>query len=91
MRVSWAHVADEDDSPHTRVTRHMVIDPVVGWPYAVAALERLNVWTVMALRLGTLALLQECVAAMALRGARKELVVRARELVDALDRMPWDA
>ena len=62
----------------------------VSWPLAVATLERLNNWAVLALRLGTLALLQECTRAMSQPNASPQLVVRARELVEALAHMPWE-
>lgn len=78
-----------DDDEHGRHTRHFVPDAVVGWTFAVAALERLSPWAVFALRLGTLALLQECVHAMARTAAKKDLVARARELVAVLEQLPW--
>ena len=68
------------------------LDPreiAVSWALAVATLERINGWAVLALRLGTLALLQECVHAMAQPHAKPELVQRAKELVDALGQLPW--
>lgn len=45
----------------------------------------------LALRLGTLALIQECVRELAQPRARAELVARLRELVDALAHMPFDS
>ncbi len=65
-------------------------DAAIGWPYAIAALERLNSWAVLALRLGTLALLQECTRAMGQSRARRSLVARAKELVQALELLPWE-
>jgi len=82
-----------DQSPPTvneRMTREMSPDQVLGWPYVIAALERIGSWSVLALRLGTLALLQECTRAMAQKDAKPDLVRRARELVDALALMPWE-
>lgn len=79
-----------DDDAHGRNTRHFAPDAGVGWPYAIASLERLNTWAVMALRLGILALLQECVRAMAQPTAKRTLITRAQELLQALERLPWD-
>lgn len=56
----------------------------------MASLERINTWATLALRLGTLALINECVREMALPGARADLVVKMRELVEALAHMPWE-
>lgn len=61
------------------------------WPIVFASLEQLSSWGVLALRLGTLALIQECVRALAQPNARADLVARLRELVDALARMPFDS
>jgi hypothetical protein len=60
------------------------------WPIVIASLEQLAEWSVLALRLGTLALIQECVHDLAQREARAEVVVRLRSLVDALALMPFD-
>ena len=76
-------MVDDDDDPKIRLTK--VLHQDGGWPIAVAALERVNTWAVLAVRLGALALLQECTRAMAQPSAPKRLVVRAREIVDALD------
>jgi hypothetical protein len=81
------HVADDVHKQHTRMFSP---DPAIGWPFAVAALERLNPWAVLALRLGTLALLQECARAMAQSRARRSLLVRAKELVQVLEVLPWE-
>ncbi len=81
---------DEQERRSRQLTRQLTPQEVGGWPYAVDALERLNDWAVFALRLGLLALLQECVQAMAQPHARPALVVKARELVEALARIPWD-
>jgi hypothetical protein len=61
-----------------------------SWPLALAALERIGSWANYALRLGTLALLQECVRAMAEQRASPQLIDRAQELLDALRHMSWD-
>jgi hypothetical protein len=62
-----------------------------SWPIAVASLEQLADWATLALRLGTLALIQECVRELAQRDARADLIVRLRELVEALAHMPFEA
>jgi hypothetical protein len=87
-----------DDAPkhHPHVeTRHTVrLDPSdlkPSWPVAVASLEQLSSWAVFALRLGTLALIQECVRELSQRDARGEVVDRLRELVEALAHMPFDS
>ena len=61
-----------------------------SWPIAIASLERIADWPVLALRLGTLALVQACVRDLAQPRARGDLVVRLRELVDALAHMPLE-
>ncbi len=60
------------------------------WPIVIASLEQITNWAAFALRLGTLALIQECVRELALPGARAELVVRLRELVEALAHMSFE-
>jgi hypothetical protein len=62
-----------------------------SWPIAIASLEQLADWAALALRLGTLALVQECVRELAQREAKRETVVRLRELVEALAHMPFDS
>ena len=61
-----------------------------SWPIAVASLEQLTDWAVFALRLGTLALIQECVRDLAQRDAKAETVERLRQLVEAIAHMPFD-
>ena len=61
------------------------------WPIVVASLEQLSDWAALALRLGTLALVQECVRELAQRDARADVVVRLRELVEALAHMPYES
>lgn len=61
-----------------------------SWPIIVASLEQLSDWALLALRLGTLALIQECVRELAQRDARADLVVRLRELVETLAHLPFD-
>lgn len=79
-----------DDDLHRRATLHFTPDAALGWQYAIAALERLNTWAVRALRLGTLALLHECVRTMTASAPPEKLIKRARELLDALERLPWE-
>jgi hypothetical protein len=62
-----------------------------SWPIVIAYLEQLADWAALALRLGTLALIQECVRDLAQREAKREQVARLRELVDALAHMPFDS
>lgn len=62
-----------------------------SWPIVVASLEQLADWAVFALRLGTLALIQECVRELAERNARAETVARLRDLVEALAHMPYES
>lgn len=64
-------------------------DVRVSWPVALATLDQLGDWHAYALRLGTLALIQECVRDAAQRNAGSEVVGRFRELVEALARMHW--
>ena len=61
-----------------------------SWPIIIASLEQLADWAALALRLGTLALIQECVRDLAQREAKREQVARLRELVEALAHMPFD-
>lgn len=61
-----------------------------SWPIIIASLEQLTDWAALALRLGTLALIQECVRELAQRDAKREQVARLRQLVDALAHMPFD-
>jgi hypothetical protein len=87
---------DDDPKHQPRIdTRPTVrLDPKdmrPSWAIAVASLEQLSDWAALALRLGTLALIQECVRELAQREARRDLVARLRELVEALAHMPFDA
>ena len=61
-----------------------------SWPIAIAALEQLSGWGVLALRLGTLALIQQCVRELAEENARADTVARLRALTDALAHMPFE-
>ena len=61
-----------------------------SWPIAIAALEQLSGWGVLALRLGTLALIQQCVRELAEENAHADTVARLRALTDALAHMPFE-
>jgi len=62
-----------------------------SWPIAIASLEQLSSWAVLALRLGTLSLIQQCVKELSEREADPDLIVGLRDLVDALAHMPLEA
>jgi hypothetical protein len=62
-----------------------------SWAIIGASLEQIAGWAGLALRLGTLALVQECVRDLARPDAGREGIARLRELVDALAHMPFDA
>ncbi len=91
-------MSDDDDvpgeprvAPPVRAT--VQFDPrdlKPSWPIVVASLEQLADWAVFALRLGTLALINECVRDLAQRGASRETLERLRGLVEALGHMPFD-
>ena len=84
----------QDPRPRAQTRPTTRLDPSdlkPSWPIAIATLEQLAGWSVLALRLGTLALIQECVRDLALRDARKDTIVRLRALVEALAHMPFDA
>jgi hypothetical protein len=70
------------------------IDPrdiKASWPIVIAYLEQLSPWGVLALRLGTLALIQDCVKELAKPEADPDIVAGLRRLVDALAHMPMEA
>lgn len=67
------------------------LDLKPSWPIIVASLEQISNWATLALRLGTLALIQECVRDLAQRDAKADTIVRLRELVEALAHMPFEA
>jgi hypothetical protein len=62
-----------------------------SWPVAVAMLEQVADWGAFALRLGVLALVQECVRELAQRDASANCVARLRELVEVLAQLPYEA
>lgn len=78
----------EDPRPTVRLDPK---DLKTTWPIAIASLEQLAPWATHALRLGTLALVQQCVRELAQDDARADVVVRLRELVEALAHMPYEA
>lgn len=61
-----------------------------SWPIVIASLEQLGEWPVLALRLGTLALIQNCVRELAQTNAKADLIVRLRMLTEALAHMPLE-
>ena len=62
-----------------------------SWPIVIAYLEQMSGWAVLALRLGTLALIQDCVKELAKPDADPDIVAGLRRLVDALAHMPMEA
>lgn len=82
-----AAVTDEHDRQTTTLDPRTITS---SWPVALATLEQLGPWTVFALRLGTLALLQDCVKRMATEDASTSLITEAQVLLDALRKMPFD-
>lgn len=62
-----------------------------SWPIAIATLEQLADWSVLALRMGTLAMIQACVRDLEQPESRADLIVRLRDLVEALAHMPYEA
>ena len=61
-----------------------------SWSTTIASLEQLTDWGVLALRLGTLALIQQCVRELAEPDVRVEVLTRLRALTEALARMPLE-
>ena len=86
-----------DDDDYKRLLREPVTDKIdpadvkPSWALAIAMLREVSPWAVMALRLGTLALVQECTRSMAQTTATFKHVGHLRELTDALARMPFEA
>ncbi len=94
-QLEWRQVSedgpkgsDKDERPTVRLDASGMKP---SWPIVVASLEQLADWAVLALRLGTLTLIQNCVRELAQSDARIEHVARLRELVDALAHMPFEA
>lgn len=88
--------APTTDSPRSRQTHTyptVRLDPrdiKPTWPIVIASLEQLAPWSVLALRLGTLALIQSCVRDLAQPTASAEQIVALRALVEALAHMPYE-
>lgn len=84
----------DDDQPSVPrgATRHFApsTNTVVGWQYAIAALERIGPWAVNAMRMGILLVLQQCIRDLAKPKASRDLLTRASELLKVLDQIPWD-
>jgi hypothetical protein len=88
--------ADPFDPPgrpkiHTRPT--VRIDPSElkpSWPIAIATLERLGDWTILAMRLGVLSLINNCVRELCEPNASADHIARLRELVEVLAHLPFD-
>lgn len=101
MRDDDASKTPDDPPPVvTRVRETFQTRPTVkldpnnlkpSWPVAIATLAQLSDWATLALRLGTLALIQGCVRDLARADARADLVVRLRALTEALAHMPLEA
>lgn len=92
-------VPDDEDPPppvSERPTRALSRDEILGAEnmsvaIVMAALERLSPWASYAFRLGLLTLLRQAVTEMTAPDAGPEHIVRVRELVELLARMPWEA
>ena len=56
----------------------------------IASLEQLSGWAVLALRLGTLAFIQQCVRKLAKNTRAPDVIVRLRALTEALAHMPLE-
>ena len=84
---------DGPDGPHDArpTVRFDPGDLKPTWPIVITSLEQISAWATLALRLGTLALVQECVRELAQRDAKADVVVRLRELVEALAHMPYES
>lgn len=82
---------DRRSRSHIKTARLDSRDFLPSWPLAIATLEQLSGWAVLALRLGTLALIQQCVRELAEENARADTIVRLRALTDALAHMPLEA
>lgn len=83
----------EDPKSKTDVRHTVRLDPSgmkPSWPIVLASLEQVAGWGTFALRLGTLALIQECVRDLTARDARVEVLEQLRELVVALGHMPLE-
>lgn len=79
------HVRMPDDRGSTRGM--LAADP---WDLAVASLELAAPWATHALKVGIVALINECMREIARPGGTKQSTVRAEELLKALRKMPYD-
>lgn len=61
-----------------------------SWPIVIASLEQLGSWTILALRLGVLSLINNCVRELANPSADPAQIVRLRELVEVLAHLPLE-
>jgi hypothetical protein len=78
---------DKDPRPTVRLD---VRDLKPSWALVNATLEQMSSWGPFALRLGVLALAQNCMRELAHEDASRNSVVRLRELVEALAHMPYE-
>lgn len=85
-----AEPATHDSKPRVLI-QTVRLDPrdlKPSWPIVIASLEQLAGWAVAALRLGTLAIIQERAKELSKSDAKPELVADLLTLVDALAHMP---
>lgn len=81
-------MSDSDDRPTQALDPRTITGP--SWPVVLATLEQLGSWTVYAMRLGTLALLQDVVKRMTAVDAPASLIEEAQTLLDALRHLGWE-
>ncbi len=81
-------MAEREDKPTVALDPRTITGPT--WPIVLATLEQLGSWTVLAIKLGMLALLQNKVREMAQENAPASLINEAQTLLDALRHMPWE-
>lgn len=88
-------VPPEEPKPFVSSRPTVQLDPrdlKPSWAIVIASLEQLaGEWGPLALRLGTLALIQNCVRELAQTNAKADLIVRLRMLTEALAHMPLEA
>ncbi len=83
----------EDDIPLVDSRPTVRLDPTdlkPSWPVMIAMLDQLGAWLPFALRLGVLALINNCVRELAEPTASPETIVRLRELVEMLAHLPLE-
>jgi hypothetical protein len=81
--------AHKDDDPRPTI-RLDARDLKPSWALVNATLEQMGSWAPFAMRLGIIALAQNCMRELAHRDASGEAVVRLREYVEALAHMPFE-